>query len=302
MFIFETILLPILEFLAPVVEFLGDLMMGFFNFLIGMWNGLIESVAWLADFFGAGDSVREMKIDPIEKDESADEAKNIDFAQDDETVDAQIQAKLDSGEINEKTAERLKEQKGKFRKKQEKERQEFIEKLDVKETDVKPSGDADAVSLISFKEKTTGETVLVDPNSGDANGNYQLYDPEGNPFELQDFGIGFKDSVMMQAHAAVESLQPKTLEEGGDGSFDIAGALGLVPDETQQGVDLGDESLDTADAQTEADNADAASGGGNQTVVSSSSTVGGSNQKTVILNDAASGSPQDGRGFYTQPN
>ena len=85
MFIFETILLPILEFLAPVVEFLGDLMMGFFNFLIGMWNGLIESVAWLADFFGAGDSVREMKIDPIEKDESADEAKNIDFAQDDET-------------------------------------------------------------------------------------------------------------------------------------------------------------------------------------------------------------------------
>ena len=113
--------------------------------------------------------------------------------------------------------------------------------------------------------------------------------------------MGFKDSVMMQAHAAVESLQPKTLDEGGDGSFDIAGALGLVPDETQQGVDLGDESLDTADAQTEADQAQAG-GGGNQTVVSSSSTVGGSNQKTVILNDAASGSPQDGRGFYTQPN
>ena len=107
----------------------------------------------------------------------------------------------------------------------------------------------------------------------------------------------------MMAHAAVKNLKPiEGAEEEGEGGMNIAAALGLVPDETQQGIDLGDESLDTADAQTEADNADSSSSGGNQTVVSSSSTVGGSNQKTVILNDAASGSPQDGRGFYTQPN
>ena len=106
----------------------------------------------------------------------------------------------------------------------------------------------------------------------------------------------------MMAHAAVKNLKPiEGTEEEGEGGMNIAAALGLVPDEKVEGQNLGDESLDTADAQTEAANADSA-GGGNQTVVSSSSTVGGSNQKTVILNDAASGSPQDGRGFYTQPN
>ena len=106
----------------------------------------------------------------------------------------------------------------------------------------------------------------------------------------------------MMAHAAVKNLKPiEGAEEEGEGGMNIAAALGLVPDEKVDGQNLGDESLDTADAQTEADQAQAG-GGGNQTVVSSSSTVGGSNQKTVILNDAASGSPQDGRGFYTQPN
>ena len=95
--------------------------------------------------------------------------------------------------------------------------------------------------------------------------------------------------------------KPIDVDGEGEGGFDIAGALGLGVEESTIGQDLADDSLDTADAQTEAANADSA-GGGNQTVVSSSSTVGGSNQKTVILNDAASGSPQDGRGFYTQPN
>lgn len=302
MFIFDTILAPIFSAIAPVVEFVGDLFRSLFNGIITMINGVIEGIAMIVGIFSSSkaEEMRAMKMDKIEKDESKDEAKNIDFAQDDETVDAQIQAKLDSGEINQKTADKLKKDKEKFARNQEKGRKEFIEKLDVKETDVKPVGDADAVSLISFKEKTSGETILVDPNSGDANGNYQLYDPEGNPVDFPDMGMGFKNAVMMQAHAAVESLQPETLEEGGDGSFNIAGALGLVPDETQQGIDLGNESLDMADAQQDANSQ--GGGGTTNSATNISSTVGGSNSKTVILNDAASGSPQDGRGYYATPN
>lgn len=301
MFIFETILAPMFEAIAPVVEFVGDLFRGLFNGIITMINGVIEGIAMIVGIFSSSkaEEMRAMKMDKIEKDESRDEAKNIDFAQDDATVDAQIQAKLDSGEINQKTADKLKKDKEKFARTQEKDRKEFIQKLDVKETDVKPIGDADAVSLISFKEKTTGETILVDPKSGDANGNYQLYDPEGNPFDVPDIGMGFKNAVMMQAHAAVESLEPETLEEGGGGMFDMAAILGMTPNETQ-GQDLGNDSLDMADAQQ-----DASSQGGGSTTNSAttiSSTVGGSNSKTVILNDAASGSPQDGRGYYATPN
>ena len=73
----------------------------------------------------------------------------------------------------------------------------------------------------------------------------------------------------------------------------------MTPNETQ-GQDLGNESLDMAEAQQDANS----QGGGSTTnsATTISSTVGGSNSKTVILNDAASGSPQDGRGYYATPN
>ena len=60
-----------------------------------------------------------MKIDKLGQDDSEEEAKKIDFSQEDEAVEAQIQAKVDSGEINEETAEKLRKDKDKHRKAQE---------------------------------------------------------------------------------------------------------------------------------------------------------------------------------------
>lgn len=303
LFIFENILAPIFAVLAPVITFVGNMIMGFFNMLISVWNGIIEAVAFIAGIFGKGDEVRSLKIDKLGQDDSEEEAKKIDFSQEDEAVEAQIQAKVDSGEINEETAEKLRKDKDKHRKAQEKRRQEVVAKYDIKEVDVAIEGaDGEKVKLISMNldEATNGyiKEVLFDPDSQDEDGNFDFYKPDGTPMKFRGH---LRNPANMMAAAAKKSLTPIEADGEGEGGFDIAGALGLGVEESTIGQDLADDSLDTADAQTDAANADAA-GGGNQTVVSSSSTVGGSNQKTVILNDSASGSPQDGRGFYTQPN
>ena len=302
MFIFDTILLPILNLLAPIVEFLGNLMMGFFNFLIGMWNGLIEAVAWLADFFGKGDAVREMKIDPIEKDESKDEAKNIDFSQDSETVDAQIQAKVDSGEINEKTAESLRKDKKKHREAQEQRRQEVVAKYDIKEVDVEVGEDGEQIKLISMDldEATNGyiKQVLFDPESQDEDGNFDFYKPDGTPMKFRGH---LRNPANMMAQAAKKSLTPIEAEGEGGGMGNVAALLGI--EESTIGQDIADDSLDTADAVTEADAA-AAGGGGSTT--NQSTVIGGSQtssqNKTVILDDGSSGSPQGDRGYVSIPN
>ena len=303
LFIFENILAPIFSVLAPIITFVGNMIMGFFNMLISVWNGIIEAVAFIAGIFGKGDEVRSLKVDKLGQDDSEEEAKKIDFSQEDEAIEAQIQAKVDSGEINEKTAEKLRKDKDKHRKAQEERRQEVVAKYDIKEVDVAVEGaDGEKIKLISMDlEEATGgyiKQVLFDPESQDEDGNFDFYKPDGTPMKMRG---PLRNPANLMAAAAKKSLKPIDVDGEGEGGFDIAGALGLGVEESTIGQDLADDSLDTADAQTEAANADSA-GGGNQTVVSSSSTVGGSNQKTVILNDAASGSPQDGRGFYTQPN
>lgn len=302
MFIFDTILAPIFSAIAPVVEFVGDLFRSLFNGIITMINGVIEGIAMIVGIFSdsKAEEMRAMKMDKIEKDESKDEAKNIDFSQDDATVDAQIQAKLDSGEINEKTADKLKKDKEKFARKQEDRRKEFIEKLDVRQVDVPQGEDGDKLKLISMdlSEPTKGYLgqMLFDPDSLDENGNYQFYTEDGQPTKITGT---LAPAVMMAAHAAVKNLQESEAEADGGGAFDMAAILGMTPNETQ-GQDLGNESLDMADAQQDANSQ--GGGGTTNSATNISSTVGGSNSKTVILNDAASGSPQDGRGYYATPN
>lgn len=300
MFLFETIMLPIFELLTPIVEFVGDLIMGFFNMLISVWNGIIEAVAFVAGFFGKGDEVRAMKMDKLEKDESRDVADQIDFSQDDEAVDAQIQAKLDSGEINKKTAEKLREKKDKFRKQQAERRAEMIEKLNVQEVEVaKADSDGEKIKLIQMdlSELTDGALgqMMFDPESLDENGNYQFYTPEGAPVEVPALA---RQAVMMAANAAVEGLQA---QETGDGSsFDMMQLLGLDATQNDIGNDIADESLDTAEAQDDA--ASAGSAGGQTNI---STNVGGSTsstaQKTVILSDGG-GDVQGSRGFVATPN
>ena len=301
LFLFETITKPIIEALLPVVEFVGDLLMGFFNAIATLWNGLLEEAASWADWIPGLDAeeIRSKKMDLMEKDESKDKAKDIDFSQDDEAINAQIQAKVDSGEINKTTAESLMKNKEKHAKDQAKRREEMIQKLDVQEVEVPKAGeDGEKMKLIQMdlSDLTSGllGEMLFDPDSLDDKGNYDFYNKDGAPVSIP-FPYGNK--VMMAANAAVEGLQA---QETGDGApMDFAALLGV--DETTIGQDLGDDSLDTAEAQ-----ADAAAGkdGGTtnntQTVIGGSSTS--SSNKTIIMEDASSGSPQDGRGFVAEPN
>ena len=241
-----------------------------------MINGVIEGIAMVVGIFSSekAEKMRAMKMDKIEKDESKDEAKNIDFSQDDATVDAQIQAKLDSGEINQKTADKLKKDKEKFARTQEKDRKEFIEKIDVKQVEVPQGDDGDKLKLISMdlSEPTDGALgqMIFDPDSLDENGNYQFYTEDGQPMSIS--GIA-RPAVMMAAHAAVEDLQKVDAEADGGGMFDMAAILGMTPNETL-GQDLGNESLDMAEAQQDANS----QGGGSTTnsATTISSTVGGS--------------------------
>ena len=152
LFLFENILGPIFSVLTPIVTFVGNMIMGFFNMLISVWNGIIEAVAFIAGIFGKGDEVRSLKIDKLGEDTSEEEAKKlIDFSQEDEAIEAQIQAKVDSGEINEETAEQLRKNKQQHKNDQEKRRQEMVAKYDIKEADMDIEGqDGERIKLISM--------------------------------------------------------------------------------------------------------------------------------------------------------
>ena len=239
----------------------------------------------------------------MEKDTSKDAAQDIDFSQDDEAINAQIQAKLDSGEINRTTAESLMKDKEKHAKAQAKRRQAQVDALDVKEAAVPDAlkSDGEKLELVSMDISglTDGGTgkVLVDPNSVDEQGNYRVYDEEGNPLTFPDES---NEAVMMGIHAGIENLKAK---EAGteEQSFSMGAVLGLDQEAGEQGLNLADESLDTGDAQAEAQGGPA--GDVNTSVVTQkggdSSSV---SNKTVILNDAGSGDPQAGRGWVYVPN
>jgi len=305
MLIFDYVLRPLLAVLAPVVESVGDLMMSFFNMLIWVWNGLLEAAASFADWIPGLDAqaIRDQKMDMMEKNTAKDEAENIDFSQADETVNEQIQAKLDAGEINKTTAESLMKDKAKYREKAEKKRQSVVQGLKTTEATVPDAlkKDGEELKLISMDLSglTDGATgkVLVDPNSVDGAGNYRVYDEEGNPLTFPDES---NEAVMMGIHAGVENLAAK--EAGSEEeSFSMEALLGLDADAGGQGLDLASESLDSADAQADA----AAGDGGNNEV--NVSTQGGSqsssiSNKTIIMNDGASGDPQSPRGWFATPN
>lgn len=296
LFLFENILGPIFSVLTPIVTFVGNMIMGFFNMLISVWNGIIEAVAFIAGIFGKGDEVRSLKIDKLGEDTSEEEAKKlIDFSQEDEAIEAQIQAKVDSGEINEETAEKLRKNKQQHKADQEQRRQEMVAKYDVKEIDMDVEGDDDGekIKLISFNmdEATNGyiKEVLFDPESQDEDGNYQFYKPDGTPMKFRGH---LRKPANMMAHAARKNLEPIEVdgEDGGDAlPGNIAAAFGMTGDE------LSDESLDTQDAIGAAA-VGAGAGGGSSSV----NVVGGSSSTTNVKNEqsvtSTSSSPTSGRG------
>ena len=296
LFLFENILGPIFSVLTPIVTFVGNMIMGFFNMLISVWNGIIEAVAFIAGIFGKGDEVRSLKIDKLGEDTSEEEAKKlIDFSQEDEAIEAQIQAKVDSGEINEETAEKLRKNKQQHKADQEQRRQEMVAKYDVKEIDMDVEGDDDGekIKLISFNmdEATNGyiKEVLFDPESQDEDGNYQFYKPDGTPMKFRGH---LRKPANMMAHAARKNLEPIEVdgEDGGDAlPGNIAAAFGMTGDE------LSDESLDTQDAIGAAA-VGAGAGGGSSSV----NVVGGASSTTNVKNEqsvtSTSSSPTSGRG------
>ena len=216
-------------------------------------------------------------------------------SQEDEAIEAQIQAKVDSGEINEETAEKLRKNKQQHKADQEQRRQEMVAKYDVKEIDMDVEGDDDGekIKLISFNmdEATNGyiKEVLFDPESQDEDGNYQFYKPDGTPMKFRGH---LRKPANMMAHAARKNLEPIEVdgEDGGDAlPGNIAAAFGMTGDE------LSDESLDTQDAIGAAA-VGAGAGGGSSSV----NVVGGSSSTTNVKNEqsvtSTSSSPTSGRG------
>lgn len=299
MFIFDTILRPIFEALSPIVEFVGMLIMGFFNMFIGVWNGIIEAVAFVAGFFGKGDEVRAMKADYLEMDESKDHKDKIDFTADDEQVDAMIQAKLDSGEINKTTAESLKEDKAKYRKEQEKARSDMVSKIKVEsvETPAALKEDGEKLNLVSLTlpEDMGGGTFLVDPDSRDEEGNYDLYTEDGKMIPPNFLKGAAKSAAMGTIAAALEGV-----EEQGDGiDMSMIGAAFEADESITVGQDLADDTLDLGEEQT-----DAAGGSGDTTTVSASTATNIQNQTSTSVTNVSTGdrSPNAGRGFVFNPN
>ena len=299
MFLFDTITRPIFEALTPVVEFVGDLVMGFFNMFIAVWNGIIEAAAFLAGFFGAGDAVRSLKVDPLEKDESKDAAQNIDFSQDDEAIDAQIQAKLDSGEINKTTAESLMKDKERFRDQQQARRDELVSKIKVEqvETPAALQEDGEKLNLVSLTmpEDMGGGTFLVDPDSKDEDGNYDLYTESGAAIP----GNFFKGSVKSQAMGLISAALEGVEEDSGGIDMSNLGAAFSADESITVGQDLADDTLDLGEEQ-----ADAAGGSGDTTTVSASTATNIQNQTSTSVTNVSTGdrSPNAGRGFVFNPN
>ena len=291
MMIFEVILLPLLEnFLIPVIGVVSDIIMFFFDMFIAVFNGILEFVAKIADFFGMGDKVRQFKI---EKDESAEKAEDIDFSQDDEAVEAQIQAKQDSGEINKKTADKLRKDKEKFREKQEERRQALVESVGAERTADIPEAlqqDGAKVELIKMdlSEYGLGE-VLVDPAAKE-DGTYNMYDMEGNPInykalEAMTFGAVKLTPIIK---AAVEGLQEQEAAAAAD-MADLGAAFG-------GGGAVSAESLDTAEAQADAAAAGASGGGGS----SAMANINSNQNVNATTNNTNSGgtNPTGGRGYF----
>ena len=292
MFLFENILGPMFSLLVPIIEIVGGIINFFFDMFIGIFNGALEFIARIADFFGQGDKVRQFKI---QKDESAEEAENIDFSQDDEAVEAQIKAKEDSGEINKKTADKLRKDKEKFREKQEKDRQKLVESVGATRVADVPEAlqeDGNKINLIRMDLSEFGfdGDVLVDPKPRE-DGTYNVYDPEGNPVNYQAVeSLMGKRQITPIIKAAVEGLEAQELGEGGDLiPGEIAAAFGMTGDE------LSDESLDTQDAVGAAA-VGAGAGGGSSSV----NVVGGSSSTTNVKNEqsvtSTSSNPTSGRG------
>ena len=292
MFLFENILGPMFSLLVPIIEIVGGIINFFFDMFIGIFNGALEFIARIADFFGQGDKVRQFKI---QKDESAEEAENIDFSQDDEEVEAQIKAKEDSGEINKKTADKLRKDKEKFREKQEKDRQKLVESVGATRVADVPEAlqeDGNKINLIRMDLSEFGfdGDVLVDPKPRE-DGTYNVYDPEGNPVNYQAVeSLMGKRQITPIIKAAVEGLEAQELGEGGDlVPGEIAAAFGMTGDE------LSDESLDTQDAVGAAA-VGAGAGGGSSSV----NVVGGSSSTTNVKNEqsvtSTSSNPTSGRG------
>ena len=299
MFLFDTITRPIFEALTPVVEFVGDLVMGFFNMFIAVWNGIIEAAAFLAGFFGKGDEVRSLKVDPLEKDESKDAAQNIDFSQDDEAIDAQIQAKLDSGEINKTTAESLMKDKERFRDQQQARRDELVSKIKVEqvETPAALKEDGEKLNLVSLTmpEDMGGGTFLVDPDSKDEDGNYDLYTESGAAIP----GDFFKGPVKSQAMGLISAALEGVEEDSGGIDMSNIGAAFSADESITVGQDLADDTLDLGEEQ-----ADAQQGSGDTTTVSASTATNIQNQTSTSVTNVSTGdrSPNAGRGFVFNPN
>lgn len=299
MFIFDTILRPIFSALAPIIEFVGGLIMGFFNMFIGVWNGIIEAVAFVAGFFGKGDEVRAMKADYLEMDESKDHKDSIDFTADDEQVDAMIQAKLDSGEINKTTAESLKEDKAKYRKEQEEARDELVSRIKVESATLPASLMADGEKLnllkITMPEDAGGATYLVNPDSKDENGNYDLYSEDGRALPTNILPDVLRSKVMGVIGAAVEGVE----DDSSGIDMSNIGAAFAADEEVTVGQDLADETLDLGEEQS-----DAAGGGGDTTSVSASTSTNIQNQSSTNVTNISAGdsSPNAGRGFVFNPN
>ena len=291
MMIFEVILLPLLEnFLIPVMDVVSNIIMFFFDMFIAVFNGALEFIAKIADFFGQGDKVRQFKI---EKDESAEKSEGIDFSQDDEAVEAQIQAKQDSGEINKKTADKLRQDKEKFREKQQERRQALVDAVGAERVADVPEAlqqDGNKVELIKMdlSEYGLGE-VLVDPAAKE-DGTYNMYDMEGNPINY-----GVLDALTFGAvkltpiiKAAVEGLQAEEAQAGAN-MADLGAAFG-------GGASVSAESLDTAEAQAEAAAAGAGGGGGSSAMANISSNQ---NVNATTNNTNSGGTnPTGGRGYF----
>ena len=291
MLIFEYILAPLLSLLVPIIEAVASVVMFFFNLFIAIFNGIIEFIAKLASIFGYGDEVRAMKI---QKDESAEASEDIDFAQDDEAVDAQIQAKLDAGEINEKTAESLRKDKEKFREKQQERRSEMIDQIGAERVTEVPEAlkeDGKGLNLVKMDltEQGLGE-VFVDP-APKADGTYNVYNADGEPIDYAAVEAEYGDrQITPIITAALEGLEAEA--SGGElNTADLAAAFG--------GSEVSADSLDTAEAQADAAAAGAGGGGGSTAMASVNSNQ---NVSATTHNVSSGGSnPTGGRGGYFTP-
>ena len=289
MFLFENILGPMFGLLVPIVEIAASIINFFFDMFIGVFNGALEFIAKIADFFGQGDKVRKFKI---QKDESKDAANDIDFSQDEESVAAQIKAKEDSGEINKKTADKLRQDADKFRDKQAAESKKLAEQVGAARVANVPDAlkeDGKQINLVKMdlSEQGIDGEVLIDPTPKE-DGTYNMFDLEGNPIDYTG-GLGFSGrEITPIIKAAVEGLEAEDPQGGTGVPGDIGAAFGMT------GQDVLDESLDTEDAQQ---GAAAGATGGSSTNMT---LVGGSSSQTNVKNETSiastSSSPTGGRG------